>query len=145
MFQLDSRLANDTTVIGSFALCEVLLMNDASYPWIILVPRQSAISEIFQLSETDQRLLMQESVFVSRKMRTHFQADKMNVAALGNVVSQLHVHHIARYKKDLAWPAPVWGVKPAAPYTKEEMEITVNTLKALFAEKLECANVKNGE
>lgn len=137
MFQLDERLANDTVSIGSFALCEVLLMNDANYPWLILVPKRSSLTELYQLSEEDQQIFMQESVFVTAKMQMHFQADKMNVAALGNIVSQLHIHHIARYKTDSAWPGPVWGVNPAEAYSSEELEITAGTLKALFSERLE--------
>lgn len=134
MFQLHERLANDTVKIGSFTLSEVLLMNDANYPWIILVPRREGISEIHQLNEQDQQQLLRESVLVAGKLQVHFQADKMNIAALGNVVPQLHIHHIARYTKDIAWPKPVWGFQAAMPYDAVELDITLASLKALFAE-----------
>ncbi len=136
MFQLHERLANDTVKVGSFTLCEVLLMNDANYPWIILVPRRQGISEIHHLTEQDQQQLLRESVFVAGKMQVHFQADKMNIAALGNVVPQLHIHHIARYVKDIAWPKPVWGFQPASVYGVAEMDATLAGLRALFAEML---------
>lgn len=136
MFLLDPRLANDAVVVGSFALCEVLLMNDSTYPWVILVPRRDEVSEIFQLSDADQKLLMQESVYVARQMKVHFQADKMNVAALGNVVPQLHVHHIARYKDDAAWPKPVWGARPTERYKPEELSYVVGILQELLSERL---------
>jgi diadenosine tetraphosphate (Ap4A) HIT family hydrolase len=134
MFQLHERLANDTVKVGEFTLCDVLLMNDANYPWVILVPRRAAISEIHQLVESDQLQLMRESVFVGGKMQVHFQADKMNVAALGNVVSQLHIHHVARYVNDVAWPKPVWGVVSNRRYEQQDLDAMVISLKALFAE-----------
>lgn len=134
MFQLHERLANDTVRLGSFALCEVLLMNESTYPWVILVPRRNAVAEIHHLDEADQQQLMRESVFVGAKMQVHFQADKMNVAALGNIVPQLHIHHIARYAGDAAWPKPVWGVQAVVPYTTAELEAVVAGLKALLAE-----------
>ena len=137
MFQLNQQLAADTVKIGSFALSEVLLMNDCQYPWVILVPRHNDMTEVHQLSKEDQRLLMQESVFVAGKMQVHFQADKMNVAALGNVVSQLHIHHIARYQTDACWPKPVWGMNKAVAYKTEELEILTASLQALFAEAFE--------
>jgi diadenosine tetraphosphate (Ap4A) HIT family hydrolase len=136
MFQLHERLASDTVKVGSFTLCEVLLMNDAHYPWIILVPGREGISEIHQLNERDQTQLLKESVFVAGKMQVHYQADKMNIAALGNVVPQLHIHHIARYTKDMAWPKPVWGFQAALAYDAVEMEVTLASLRALFAEML---------
>ena len=114
-FHLHERLAADTAGVGSFPLCEVLLMNDSHYPWVILVPRRLGIREIHQLAETEQQQLMRESVFVAARMQAHFQADKMNVAALGNMVPQLHIHHIARFATDAAWPRPVWGLLPATP------------------------------
>ena len=107
-------------------------MNDANYPWVILVPRREAISEMHQLDESDQLQLMRESIFVAGKMQVHFQADKMNIAALGNVVPQLHIHHIARFKDDPAWPKPVWGVLPAMAYTKAEIDRLQKDLHQLF-------------
>lgn len=136
MFQLHERLAGDTIRLGSFELCEVLLMNDANYPWLILVPRRKDIREIHQLDEADQQQLMRESVFVASRMQTHFKAGKMNVAALGNMVPQLHIHHIARFTGDIAWPKPVWGMFPGKSYTAEELVLLLADLRELFADQL---------
>ncbi len=108
-FTLDSRLQNDTYEIGALKLCRVLLMDDARYPWVILVPQLTNLKEIVDLSEADQQILMQEITFASTALKTLFAPDKLNVAALGNQVSQLHVHIIARFVSDEAWPNPVWG------------------------------------
>jgi len=132
MFQLDDRLQSDTTLIGRLPLCQVLLMNDNRYPWVILVPVRIDAKEIYHLSEEDRIQLMKESAWVLEKMSDHFSAKSMNVASLGNVVSQLHIHHIARYADDPAWPGPVWGHSPAVPYSSEALEIQVHELKTLF-------------
>lgn len=129
-FTLDERLAKDTIVLGDLALSRILLMNDSQYPWVILVPRRVEITELFHLSESDQQQLMVESVSLTRMMADTFAAKKMNVAALGNMVSQLHVHHIARFEQDPAWPGPVWGKVPARPYTPQALE----TVKGQFSE-----------
>lgn len=117
MFQLHPRLAQDTLRVGNFPLCQLLLMNDASYPWFILVPRRAAIREIFELDYHDQQQLLKESSQLSQVLNKLYQADKLNIAALGNMVPQLHIHHIVRYQTDQAWPNPVWGLFPAQPYT----------------------------
>ena len=116
MFELHPTLAADCFVLGDFPLCRLLLLNDSQYPWFILVPRREGIEEIYQLKESDQIQLNQESTLLAQSLAEEFKADKMNVAALGNVVPQLHIHHIARYKSDPTWPAPVWGKLPAIPY-----------------------------
>ena len=121
MFNLDSRLANDTLLMGDFTLCRLLLMNDRQYPWFILVPRRDEVSELFQLDSEDQRLLWQEATTLAEVLKDTFSADKMNVATLGNMVSQLHMHVIVRRKSDPAWPAPVWGKHPALPYSAQEV------------------------
>lgn len=121
MFNLDSRLANDTLLMGDFTLCRLLLMNDRQYPWFILVPRREAVSELFQLDSADQQLLWQETTALAEVLKDTFSADKMNVATLGNMVSQLHMHVIVRRKSDPAWPAPVWGRHPPVAYTVEEV------------------------
>lgn len=108
-FVLDPQLERDCFLIGDLALCQVLLMNDARYPWLILVPRVADISEIYQLNLADQQQLLTESSALSKAMSRHFQADKMNIASLGNIVSQLHMHLIVRFEHDPAWPGPVWG------------------------------------
>ena len=121
MFVLDSRLQQDTVWVGDYPLCSLLLMNDAQYPWFILVPRREDVSELFQLDGTDQLQLWQETNGLAEVLKDCFAADKMNVATLGNVVSQLHMHVIVRRREDAAWPAPVWGRHPAQPYTAEQL------------------------
>ncbi|WP_439861392.1 HIT family protein [Pseudomonas sp. MBLB4136] len=121
MFALDSRLQQDTLVIGDFPLCRLLLMNDAHYPWFILVPRREEVSELFQLDAGDQRALWQEATLLAETLKDTFAADKMNIATLGNVVSQLHMHVIVRRRGDAAWPAPVWGRNPALPYGDDQV------------------------
>ena len=121
MFVLDSRLQQDTLPLGDFPLCRLLLMNDAHYPWFILVPRREEVSELFQLDAHDQQALWQETTLLAETLKDTFAADKMNVAALGNMVSQLHMHVIVRRRDDAAWPAPVWGKHPARPYGEEQV------------------------
>lgn len=121
-FQLHPRLQQDSIAIGTFKLSELRLINDSHYPWFILVPKQPDISEIFQLTETDQQQLQQESNLLAKTLADVFKADKMNIAAIGNMVPQLHIHHIVRYKDDIAWPAPVWGKFDAVPYTAHQIE-----------------------
>lgn len=134
MFVLDSRLQNDTILIGRFPLCQVLLMNDKRYPWVILVPAHNDTYEYYHLSEEDQCQLMKESTMVSQKMADHYSPKSMNIAALGNVVPQLHQHHVCRFTNDPAWPAPVWGHSPAVPYESDELETRVKELQNLFSD-----------
>jgi diadenosine tetraphosphate (Ap4A) HIT family hydrolase len=129
-FALHPRLAADTIALGDFPLCRLLLMNDAQYPWCILVPRRDNAREIYLLDERDQQQLLRESMQLSRAMMDAFAGHKLNVAALGNVVPQLHVHHIVRYPGDAAWPGPVWGRHPAKPYTADERAACVASLRA---------------
>jgi diadenosine tetraphosphate (Ap4A) HIT family hydrolase len=96
-------------------------MNDNHYPWFILVPQRADITEIYQLNETDRQLLQTESCLLAQTLASLYQADKMNIAAIGNLVPQLHIHHIVRYQNDEAWPAPVWGKFTAIPYTDEQI------------------------
>src|SRR5512139_608970 len=117
MFTLDPRLQHDTIALGSFPLCLLLLMNDRTYPWLILVPKRPEIREIYQLTVADQQQLLRESSLLAAALVTQFRPDKLNIAALGNLVPQLHLHHLVRYRSDPAWPAPVWGKTPPAPYT----------------------------
>ena len=121
MQQLHPQLYADTVTLGLLPLSRVLLMNDAQYPWLILVPQRAGITEVFQLSAKDRQQLDQESCSIASILMTHFQADKLNIAALGNVVPQLHIHHIVRFKSDVAWPKPVWGTKPSIPYSKKQL------------------------
>ena len=136
MFFLDKVLEQDTFAIGQFPLCQVLLMNDARYPWVILVPKRQDITEIYQLDNDDQQQLMIESSFVSKQLAEIVNADKMNIAALGNVVSQLHIHHVARFKDDETWPDPIWGKGQAVPYQQQESEAVYQQLKAVLTDLL---------
>lgn len=121
MFEIDSQLLKDCIVLGEFPLSSLLLCNDSNYPWFILVPRREGVREIFEMPEQDQQQLLWESSYLSYKLHHDFSADKMNVAALGNLVPQLHVHHIVRYQNDPAWPGPIWGKVETQPYTEKEI------------------------
>jgi len=132
VFVLDSRLQQDTLPLGDLPLCRVLLSNDSNYPWFILVPRRADISEVFQLEAADQEQLWRETTELAQLLQSVFQADKMNVAALGNVVSQLHMHVIVRRREDAAWPAPVWGKHPAQPYSDEAIASIREQLRLAF-------------
>jgi diadenosine tetraphosphate (Ap4A) HIT family hydrolase len=118
MFELHPRLAQDGLPLGRFPLCRLLLMNESRYPWFILVPERPTVSEIYQLPEADRIQLLRESCALSEVLAELFRADKLNVAAIGNRVPQLHVHHVVRYRNDPAWPAPVWGRFEPLSYTE---------------------------
>ena len=135
-FALDPRLAANTFVVGGTPLSQLLLMNDARYPWLILVPRRCDVTELFELSEADQAQLWRETMRLSEAMKAHFAADKLNIAALGNQVAQLHVHHIARFHADDGWPGPVWGVGSAVPYCHAALEALMNELRSLLQQPL---------
>jgi len=121
MAGIHARLLADCLVIGRFPLCHLLLSRDASYPWFILVPDREGISEIHQLTDADQQRLIRESSQLTQVLEKVFAPDKLNVAALGNVVPQLHLHHIVRYRDDPAWPAPVWGRVTPVPYGESRL------------------------
>jgi len=132
-FSLHQRLTTDTHSLGKSRLCELRLMNDSTWPWIILVPMRENAREIYQLEETDQQRLLWESSELSRAMMELFAGDKLNVAALGNMVPQLHLHHIVRYQDDPAWPGPVWGVQPPVAYGEAELARVRELLKSVLA------------
>lgn len=134
MFQLDPQLANDTQLLGDFPLSRLLLSNDANYPWCILVPRRDNVTEIYQLVEQDQRQLLAESSHLAAVLMRVFAADKMNVAALGNLVAQLHIHHIVRYRDDQAWPGPVWGKVEPQSYSQEQLHARVDAITSHLGE-----------
>jgi diadenosine tetraphosphate (Ap4A) HIT family hydrolase len=136
MFELHPQLAKDCTDLGRFTLCRVLLMQDANYPWFILVPEREAVREVHELANTDRRLLWDESALLSRALYKGFSPDKLNIAALGNQVPQLHVHHVVRYKHDPAWPNPVWGRVPAKAYYGAERQKLVTLMGSLLGEAL---------
>jgi len=120
-FDLDQQLANDCYQVGSFDLCRLLLAKDANYPWFILVPQINDISEIFELSNLHQEQMLKEISLLSSILKNKLHADKINIAALGNQISQLHIHVIARYKTDKAFPYPIWGKHLAVSYTSEQL------------------------
>jgi diadenosine tetraphosphate (Ap4A) HIT family hydrolase len=131
--ELHPRLQEDTVEIGRFPLCRLLLMKDANYPWFILLPDRAGVSEIYQLTADDQMQLTRESACLARALVQAFQPHKLNIAALGNVVPQLHVHHIARYRHDPAWPAPVWGKVAAVEYQSDGLNAVVAKLRDALA------------
>ncbi|SFC36480.1 HIT domain-containing protein [Pseudoalteromonas denitrificans] len=126
MFELAAELKRDCIELADWPLCKVLLLNDSQYPWFILVPRKNGLKEIIDLSEQDQIVFIKESAILSKLIQEVFNPDKLNVAALGNMVAQLHIHHIARFKTDAVWPAPVWGKLPVKPYSNEQIGEIIN-------------------
>jgi len=129
-FQLHPRLKQDCIAIGRFELCRLLMMNDSQYPWFILVPERADLQEIYQLSKAERGLLTEESSYLAENLAVLYNADKMNIAAIGNMVPQLHIHHIVRYRTDKAWPAPVWGKFTAEPYTDLQIADILTRVKA---------------
>ena len=130
-FQLHERLEADTLSLGQSPLCDIRLMNDSNWPWILLVPRVAGVREIYELSQQEQQQLLAESSLLGEGMMELFRGDKLNVAALGNMVPQLHVHHIVRHEGDPAWPGPVWGKLPPRSYSRDalaELEKRLNPL-----------------
>jgi len=136
MAEIHPQLQQDCIIVGRLPLCHLLLMNDANYPWFILVPDRDEVSEIFQLSPQDQQQLMKESSQLAGIIADKFQADKINIAALGNMVPQLHIHHVVRYRTDIAWPAPIWGAAPVKPYTEQEQDECIRKVKPGFCDLL---------
>ncbi|WGZ95142.1 MAG: HIT domain-containing protein [Candidatus Thiothrix putei] len=131
-FNLHPQLAQDTHFVTDLPLCRVLLMDEARYPWFILVPRRAGIREIHELTPAERQQLWAESDQISRALMALFQPDKLNIAALGNVVPQLHLHHIARFQTDAAWPAPVWGKFVPESYTAEFAISRCETLRVIL-------------
>ena len=131
-FKLAPQLANDTIELGKLTLCKVLLMNDSQFPWIILVPQRANIIELYQLEADDIKQVQAESLMISKLLMQHFNGDKLNTGALGNMVPQLHLHHIVRFKKDPVWPKPVWGNISAIAYSTNEAKTLTNELQALI-------------
>ncbi|SQD76871.1 HIT domain-containing protein [Moritella yayanosii] len=119
-FVLHPQLAADTSLVGEFPLCQVLLANDGNFPWLILVPKINNISEFHELTDEQQVQFLSESNAVSKLLKDGLSADKINIAALGNMVPQLHIHHVARFKHDACWPKPIWGQIPAISRTAQQ-------------------------
>lgn len=129
MIEVHPQLEKDTVIIGTFELSLVLLNKDSNYPWCILVPKREDVQEIHQLAPEDQLLLLSESVRLAEVMEDLFAPDKLNIATLGNIVPQLHVHHIARYQKDVCWPKPIWGQVAPVPYPPEVLNERLERLR----------------
>lgn len=132
-FALDPRLAEDTHALGDLPLCRVLLMDDRRFPWLILVPRRTGATDIVDLAADERARLMEEIAAASAALRDATAATKLNVAALGNRVAQLHVHVIARFATDAAWPDPVWGRGTAVPYGRAAAAALAAPISAALA------------
>jgi len=132
-WHLHPQLADDTAPVIELPLCEVRLMDDANHPWLVLVPRVADIVELIELDPAQRAQLTTEIDAACHALKALFKPDELNVAALGNLVPQLHVHVIARYKTDIAWPRPVWGAADARPYAPEELIQRVRALGAALA------------
>nr|WP_269806882.1 HIT domain-containing protein [Pseudomonas alloputida] len=124
-------MQQDSLVLGEFSLCQLLLSKDANYPWFILVPKRAGVSELFELDAAEQQQLWQETTLLADALKASYGADKMNVATLGNVVSQLHMHVIVRQRDDAAWPAPVWGKCAPVGYTDDQLQAVRQRLRGL--------------
>jgi diadenosine tetraphosphate (Ap4A) HIT family hydrolase len=120
IFELDQRLQNDSFFVCKLLLSQVRLINDSQFIWCVLIPEINNVTEIIELTDVQQAALWQESAILSRALKKGFHPDKLNVAAIGNIVSQLHVHHLCRFKDDIAWPAPVWGRQPMVGYEENK-------------------------
>ena len=131
-FVLHPQLAQDCIVVRDLDLCRLLLMNNSLYPWCLLVPVRPGLRELHELGSGEQALLMNESTALSLAMLDIFGGEKMNIAALGNMVPQLHIHHIVRTSNDPAWPQPVWGHEPAIAYSNKRSAKLVSALNAAF-------------
>ena len=131
-FILHAQLQKDTVTVGDLPLCRVLLAKDARFPWIILVPRQPGLREWHDLTEQDRAILTEEIAALSKAMQAAWGADKTNVAALGNMVPQLHIHIVMRFTTDPAWPGPIWGVGTAEAYDDAVLAETLTRIRACF-------------
>lgn len=136
MFELHPRLAADSVHVAMLKLCEVRLCNDANYPWLILVPQRLDIRDVHELPADLQQLLMEEICFVSAQLQLMTEAQKMNVAALGNMVPQLHVHVVARFETDPAWPGAIWGAVPGEPYAQAHLSETIAKMQQALSPAL---------
>lgn len=131
-FEIDERLAADSAAVINWALCRVRLMNDRTFPWLILVPARPGLKELHDLESVDRGALMAEISRASRGLSEIYRADKINVGAIGNIVPQLHVHVVARFRNDAAWPKPPWGAVPAEPYSAAELEQALARLRTVL-------------
>lgn len=132
-FELDPQIAKDSAPVADLPLSTVRLMRDKNYPWLLLVPKRAGAVELTDLTAEDRIRLMEEIALASDALRAVAPCDKLNVAAIGNMVSQLHVHVVARRKGDAAWPKPVWGQAPAVPYEPEKERALITALAERLA------------
>ncbi len=128
-FFLHTQLAKDTFFIRDLKLCQLVLMNDKRFPWMVLVPRKNDATELTDLLPGEQKTLLEEINRVSVFMKQFYRSEKMNIATIGNIVPQLHIHIVARFSKDLAWPKPVWGFGDMVPFMEEEGKEMVSKIQ----------------
>lgn len=133
-FELHPQLTKDTSLLGEFPLSLALLHRDDSVPWVILVPKKADLTELHHLPMQEQQQFLIESEVVNRALETLFTPDKLNFGALGNMVPQLHVHHIARFKNDIAWPGPLWGSTKGEYRSDEDQQSLVQRIQSQLAE-----------
>ena len=130
-FKLDKKFLKSSHHITDLKLCSIRLHDNSKFPWVILIPKRIKITDITDLNSKDQKLLMKELVYVSRLMKKLFKTSKLNVEKIGNLVPQLHIHVIARHKKDTSWPLSVWVVK-GKPYSKVALSEIINKIRKVF-------------
>lgn len=136
MFELDPVLERDSILVGEFPLSQLRLINNRNVPWFILVPKRAEVREIHHLEEEDRQQLMAESCLLAETMQDIFTPDKLNIAAIGNIVQQLHLHHVARYESDTCWPEPIWGKIAYSAYGEEELASILHKIKRLLVDEL---------
>ena len=131
MFKLNNKFNKTSYFIKELKLCHVRLQDNSKFPWIMLIPKRARVSQILDLNKKDQIQLLNEIQHCSKKMKQHFKCINLNVEKVGNIIPQLHIHIIPRYKKDPTWPLPVWVTKPK-PYPKKELEKILSKLKKII-------------
>ena len=129
-WQLDAQIERDTVQVGDLTLCRVRAMNDATYPWVVLVPQRVGATEIIDLAEADRVQLMAEISAGATALKDITRCDKLNIGAIGNLVPQLHIHIVARRRGDPAWPKPVWGLAPPVAYEPQILDVFVDAVRA---------------
>jgi diadenosine tetraphosphate (Ap4A) HIT family hydrolase len=134
-FKLDQRLQNDSFFVYKLPLSQVRLINDRQFIWCVLIPEINDVTEIIELKQAQQAALWEESAMLSRALKKGFNPDKLNVAAIGNIVAQLHIHHLCRFKVDIAWPAPVWGRQPMVGYDENKHIVLSERISKLLQEQ----------
>ncbi|WKZ33741.1 MAG: HIT family protein [Thermodesulfobacteriota bacterium] len=140
-FNLHQKLLNDTFEITRLKLSLALLMNDSSFPWVILVPMREGVTELHDLPAVDRAVLMEEMAAASRAIEKLYRPDKINIGALGNIVPQLHIHVVGRKRDDRAWPGPVWGSGSPLPYPEAALKAALASLKRAFQDELAIGNL----